>query len=323
MSNTERRRFLSTSDWYNFLAAVQSGDVPPDTDLGAMRRVVYRDIEQIRQRPLLVYAVRFTDAPVVGPTSIDLGDVDGFTDLIDATTKSATAVDVLVHSPGGSPEATERIVSILRNRFAKDVQFLVPHSAYSAATMLVLSGNQVILHPSATLGPIDPQVNGMPARSIRRGFEKIRELLRNEGPEALPAYLPLIEKHSIEILEICDDSLKLSKELVTEWLAKYMFAGVENSDVINRAVEFFSDYDTHKTHSRPLMFDKLDPLGLKITIAESPLRELMREAYILLNGFFTITEFVKVFEDSSGLSWGRRVHAVAVQQPQERVDAQF
>src|SRR5258706_219264 len=130
-----------------------------------------------------------------------------------ASTTTVRIGDVLIHSPGGSPEATERIVALLRSRFRADVQFLVPHSAYSAATMLVLSGNQIILHPSATLGPIDPQVNGLPARSIRRGFDKIRELLRSEGPEALPAYLPLIEKHSIEILEICDDSLKLSKEL--------------------------------------------------------------------------------------------------------------
>jgi len=223
---------------------------------------------------------------------------------------------VLVHSPGGSPEATERIVSILRNRFEADVQFLVPHSAYSAATMLALSGNQIIMHPSATLGPIDPQVNGIPARSIRRGFEKVRELLEKSGPEALPAYLPLIEKHSLEILEICDDSLKLSKELVTEWLGKYMFAGTEATEAINRAVDFFSDYDTHKTHSRPLMFDKLRGLGLKISIAEPPLRNLMREAYILLNGFFAVTEFVKVFEDSRGLSWGRKVHLLTERQPQ-------
>jgi hypothetical protein len=309
MSNIERRRFLSTGDWYKFLEAVGKGEIPPGTDLGELRRSVYRDIEQLRQRPLLVYAVRL-DGPIA-LISIDNGDVDGFTDLVEAADKSATAVDVLIHSPGGSPEATERIVALLRARFPEDVQFLVPHSAYSAATMLALSGNQIILHPSATLGPIDPQVNGIPARSIRRGFEKIRDLLKAEGPEALPAYLPLIEKHSIEILEICEDSLKLSKELVTEWLGKYMFEGTDAGAVINHAVDFFSDYDTHKTHGRPLMFDKLQKLGLKISIAESPLRELMREAYIVLNGFLTLTSFVKVYENSQGLSWGRQARPIS------------
>jgi hypothetical protein len=301
-----RRRFLSTSDWYNFISELRKAVDPEPVDLNLLRREVYSEIEELRQRPLFAYAVRFVDG-AQGPISIDLGDVDGFTDLIDAVDPRANSVDVLIHSPGGSPEATERIVSLLRARFNDGVHFLVPHSAYSAATMMVLSGNEVILHPSATLGPIDPQVNGIPARSIRRGFDKIRDLLKDEGPEALPAYLPLIEKHSIEILEICEDSLKLSKELVTEWLTRYMFSGTESQETIRHAVDFFSDYDEHKTHSRPLMFEKLQKLNLKISIADTPLRELMREAYILLNGFFTVTPFVKVFENSQGLSWGRQV----------------
>jgi hypothetical protein len=188
--------------------------------------------------------------------------------------------------------------------------------------MLALSGNHVTLHPSATLGPIDPQINGTPARLIRRGFDHVRELLRSEGPEALPAYLPLIEKYSLEVLEICDDSLTLSKELVSEWLARYMFAGEDATDTISRAVDFFSDYDTHKTHSRPLMYDKLRSLDLKISIADGPLRDLMREAYNVLSGFFGLTPFVKVFENAHGLSWGRQFQSIVAAQPSgDRVES--
>jgi len=322
MEPPSRRRFLSTNDWYAFVNDLRK-DPDAALDLRALRRNVYLDIEALRERPLFVYAVKFTDTNPMGPITIDLGDVDGFTDLVDAVAKDSKVVDVLIHSPGGSPEATERIVSMLRGRF-EDVQFLVPHSAYSAATMLALSGNAVILHPSATLGPIDPQINGTPARLIRRGFERVRELLRESGPEALPAYLPLIEKYSLEILEICDDSLTLSKELVTEWLGAYMFAGEASATetTIPRVVEFFSDYDTHKTHSRPLMFDKLKGLGLNISIAESPLRELMREAHIVLSGFFALTHFVKVFENSDSLSWGRQYQLTGPSAPvSERVEA--
>src|SRR4051794_24383501 len=135
MSSETRRRFLSTNDWFKFVADIQKGAIPPDTDLNALRRNVYKDIERERHRPLLVYAVKFVDGPGLGPIQIDLGDVDGFTDLVEGVDENALGVDVLIHSPGGSPEACERVVGILRNRFDKDVQFLVPHSAYSAATM--------------------------------------------------------------------------------------------------------------------------------------------------------------------------------------------
>ena len=110
------------------------------------------------------------------------------------------AVDILIHSPGGRPDATERIVGLLRGKF-REVHFLIPHSAYSAATMLALSGDSITLHPSATLGPIDPQINGTPARSIKRGFEKAKRQIAEEGPATLPAYIPLIEKYTLDLLE--------------------------------------------------------------------------------------------------------------------------
>jgi hypothetical protein len=146
----------------------------------------------------------------------------------------------------------------------------------------------------------------------------VRELLKEEGPEALPAYIPLIEKHSLELLEICDDSLKLSKELATEWLQEFMFAGkTESEALIEEAVEFFSDYDQHKTHARPLTPQKLARFNLRITEAEPALRDLLREAHILINGFFSVTAFVKIYENSSGLSWGRQFQQIFLPQPQQ------
>jgi hypothetical protein len=34
---------------------------------------------------------------------------------------------------------------------------------------------------TGTLGPIDPQINGIPARAIRRAFETLEERLAAEG----------------------------------------------------------------------------------------------------------------------------------------------
>jgi hypothetical protein len=198
--------------------------------------------------------------------------------------------------------------------------------------MLALSGNSVILHPSATLGPIDPQVGVptkegwrfVPAKSIVNGFKKARTTIKKEGPESLPAYIPLIEKYSLDLFELCQDSENLSKELVSSWLKRYMFGAEQNSDrkikratsyKIKKAVSFFSDYDTHKMHSRPLTPEKLREFGLKIEVAGNPLRDLMWEAYILLSGFFSISPFVKLYESMHGVSWGKQFQ-ITMGQPQ-------
>jgi len=305
-------RIKTSQDWNTFI-----GTRPPMSphDLLAMRKACYEDIEKVRNRPLLIYATKFLESTQNSNNSIDLSDIDGFTDLV-RSIKDSDEIDVLLHSPGGRPDATERIVHILRNKF-KRVHFIIPHSAYSAATMLALSGDSITLHPSATLGPIDPQINGIPARSIKKGFEKVKDLLTKEGPEALPAYIPLLEKYSLELLELCEDSEKLSRDLVSDWIRTFMMKGEEvYAGQIKEAVEFFSNYDTHLLHSRPLIFNKIQSLQLKIEQCDNKLGELIWEAYVLINGFFGLTPFVKLYENCHGISWGKIVQPLMIQPPQ-------
>jgi hypothetical protein len=320
MSTSLLKRIKSSQEWNTYTSsepAYLNGE-----NLLKLRHECYSEIETLRGRPLIIYATRFLDALPNTPNSIDISDVDGFTDLVNSI-KTSESVDVLIHSPGGRPDATERIVHILRNKF-KEVHFLVPHSAYSAATMLALSGDTITLHPSATLGPIDPQLNGTPARSIKRGFDKVKEIIKTEGPEALPAYIPLIEKYSLDLLELCDDSEKLSKDLVSDWIKDFMLKGVEVfPGQIADSVEFFSDYDTHLLHSRPLIISKLNNFKLNITTADTHLAELIWEAYININGFFGLTSFVKLYENRHGVSWGKQFQQQIIFQQPNQGQVQF
>ncbi|HMU10934.1 MAG TPA: hypothetical protein PKC54_13060 [Ferruginibacter sp.] len=317
MDNSQQQpriKFKSTQHWQEYLNRLkqEAGGAPININFAANRIACYKEIEILRGRPLLVYATKFVNLnlpplPIAIPNSIEISDIDGFTDLVNTIPTDKKSVDILIHSPGGKPDATERLVILLRQRF-DEVHFLVPHSAYSAATMLALSGNTITLHSSATLGPIDPQINGRPARSIKKGFEKVRDQLKNTGAASLPAYVPLLEKLSLELLEICDDSEALSKELVGEWLRSYMLSTEEYPGQIEQVVDFFSDYDSHKIHSRPLVLSKLKEFKLKIDLAAPDLAELMWDAYIQLDNFFAMTNFVKLYENTYGVSWGRNLN---------------
>lgn len=113
------------------------------------------------------------------PAYIDDSDLTGFSDLIHSI--AGDALDVFIVSNGGSAEAAERIVRLLRGRF-KSIRFLVPSNAYSAATLICFSGDEVVMGAVGTLGPIDPQINGVPARAILRAFENLEARLKTEGP---------------------------------------------------------------------------------------------------------------------------------------------
>ncbi len=106
-------------------------------------------------------------------------------------------------------------------------------------------------------------------------------------------------------------------------MREFMFAGdAAKVNEINEAVDYFSNYDEHKTHARPLTLHKLSRFNLRIKHAEQPLRDLLREAHILIDGFFSVTAFVKIYENSAGLSWGHQFQQVFVPPAQSHTPQQ-
>ncbi|MCH8878017.1 MAG: hypothetical protein IIA89_14560 [Chloroflexi bacterium] len=249
------------------------------------------------------------------PTYIDDGDLTGFSELI--TSVSGKEVDVFIASNGGSPETTERIVRLLRQRFSK-VRFIIPGNAYSAATLLSFSGDEIIMGEHGTLGPIDPQINGVPARAILRAFERIEERLKEEGPRALTAYVPLLAKYDLHTLEICRSAQELSRELAVNFLSKNLLKIPKDDPRIEQIVDFFSDYDIHKSHGRSIDRDQARKVGIdKVSNVEDEkgLADLVRSLYNQYELMFDKTPFYKLFENAYGISWGRQTQMVTIQLP--------
>ncbi|SRR5713226_6886924 len=114
-----------------------------------------REIQSYTSRPLILYAANFIKGGAIPNNSIDDTDITAFSDLVHGI--SPPTLDIILHSPGGLAESAERIVALLREKFT-DIRFIIPHTAYSAATLIALSGNVVLMDDRSALGPIDPQV---------------------------------------------------------------------------------------------------------------------------------------------------------------------
>ena len=69
-------------------------------------------------------------------------------------------VDLFIHSNGGSGTAPWRIVSLIR-QYCKNFTVLVPHHAFSAATLIALGADSILMHRMGCLGPIDPSVSNI------------------------------------------------------------------------------------------------------------------------------------------------------------------
>ena len=118
------------------------------------RRVLFKKIEKIRKRPLITYV---TSTRLNLSSNMATDAIPFIIEQVDKISKKNKEVDFMIISNGGDPIVSLRIISILRKRF-KYITVLVPYVAYSAATVLALGADEIIMHPYSNLGPVDPQL---------------------------------------------------------------------------------------------------------------------------------------------------------------------
>jgi hypothetical protein len=214
-------------------------------------------------------------------------------------------IDVMLHSPGGLVEAVESLVSQLRRRFT-DIRFIVPNFAKSAATMLAMSGNEILMEHDAELGPIDPQMNTIfgphPAESIIEQFDEASvEIMGDQRKVAI--WGPILANLAPSLLVECRHAIELSKTLVTNWLRTYMFAGDASADSkSNAVVSFLSNHAYFKSHARRVTFDDLHELGVKVTdlTLNTRLSNAVREAYCAVDITLSNTMIVRMTANDLG-----------------------
>ncbi len=273
-----------------------------------------RDIEAIRQRPLICYAGNIVRS-AGGSTSIEIGDDVPFSEMLDKIAPDQKGIDIMLASPGGSGQQVHSFVSKMRPRF-DDVAFLIPHMAMSAATIWALSGNDLIMDERGFLGPIDPQVPNregqwVPAQSIFVLIKKIQE----EGADSLkqgiqPAWTNLQILKNIDAKEIGNaiSATNYAVQLASNYLVTYKFRGwmkngapVSQPDkerVARQIADQLSSHDSWKTHSHGIFRDALvAQCKLKFTPVESipGLQRALRRLWALFYWSFEQTDIQKTF----------------------------
>ena len=76
-------------------------------------------------------------------------------------------IDLILHTPGGLVLAAMQIARAVEAHPAK-VTVYVPVYAMSGGTLIALAADEIVLGEFSVLGPIDPQIAGLPAASIVR-----------------------------------------------------------------------------------------------------------------------------------------------------------
>lgn len=290
--------------WSRILDEIKSEPSPGPIDL--VRRKKLKAIFQITGRPIVAYGTACTipnKQLLPQMLSIDPSDVYGFSQIIENL--NGPNLDILLHSPGGIAEAVESIVRVLRNKF-DHIRFIIPSYAKSAATMLALSGNEIIMAPGAELGPIDPQMitrRGIsPAQAILDQFDKATKEIE-ENPRKILIWAPILEQLGPALIVQSENAIKLGKEMVKNFLKWYMFKGEPDAaEKAQSIVDYLSNHNNFKSHGRRVGIDALRRKKVKVINLSSiqVLYNAVIELYCAIDFTFGNTPTSRLIENHYG-----------------------
>ena len=142
-----------------------------------------------------------------------------------AAASSRRRLYVLLTTAGGYIEPVQRIVETFRHHY-RYVAFVIPNHAFSAGTVLAMSGNAIYMDYYSRLGPIDPQVESntgtqVPALGYLNRYERLLDQAR--GDSITPAEIAILLNFDQAELYSFEQARELSITLLEEWLAKHKF----------------------------------------------------------------------------------------------------
>lgn len=125
-------------------------------------------------------------------------------------------IDLFIYSRGGDVSVPWRISCMIRE-FCEEFSVIVPYKAHSAATLISIGADNIVMGPKAELGPVDPSLN-----------------VKGSGPETMPisvedvkSYLSFVKKRAG-----ISDQMALSQNvaIITEKLNPLVIGQIERID---------------------------------------------------------------------------------------------
>ncbi|MCZ0933101.1 MAG: ATP-dependent Clp protease proteolytic subunit [Oligoflexia bacterium] len=210
-------------------------------------------------------------------------------------------LDLILHTPGGEVAATESLIDYLTTMFNFDIEVFVPQIAMSAGTMIACASKQIHMGKQSNLGPIDPQIGGLPAGAILDEFEQAAKEIKKQ-PEKIPLWQVIVSKYHPSLILSCENAIEWSKDIVKRYLKAVMFSDA-SEEYISEIVDNLSDHNQMKAHSKHIGLKEAQKIGLKINPLESDneLQDIVLTIHHTYMHTLNSTPAIKIVENHIGV----------------------
>ncbi|SCX89368.1 SDH family Clp fold serine proteinase [Paracoccus tibetensis] len=305
-------------NWHDILGELHehatTHSVAAQNTLDIVRRKYLRALSDLTGRNVIAYYSGFLTKPGVHGTDINDDDMNAFMSCIHGMER-ARGLDLILHTPGGGIAATEALVHYLRQMFGQNIRAIIPQIAMSAGTMMALSCREVVMGKQSSLGPIDPQLGGIPADIVVKEFQRAYAEIQQD-PVKAHVWAPILNRYTPSFLTQCENAISWSKRFVQEALERNMLADrPDRTQLAEAIVNELSDGMANRAHDKHLSIQHVRDLGIAtIQLEDDP---QLQDAVLTVHHCFSHTmassTAIKIVETHEGRA---NIRHVAQQMPQ-------
>ncbi|MDD5044189.1 MAG: peptidase [Candidatus Omnitrophica bacterium] len=224
-------------------------------------------LEDIRKSTVISYMA--SQNALVGPE--DAGMLVDTIEMILPAARKFERLDLFLHSPGGFLDSAYKIIRICKE-YSNEFNVIVPLAAKSAATVICLGANEIVMTVFAELGPIDPIIQHpykpdvrVPARSIKDFFAFLNSTETEKilvDPQFKTQMSSLLDPYLIGSYQTALNSSKqIAEKLLKENALKSKPTQVD--EAVKKLTEFYY------SHSYVIDRNEAREIGLNVINAES------------------------------------------------------
>ena len=255
-------------DWNQILEKLPT--MRSESTFDVVRRQYLKQLHELTGRNVVIYYSGWLQKPDLPGTEINDEDKNGFMTALHALDHTK-GLDLILHTPGGETGATESIVDYLRLVYSTDIRAFVPQLALSGGTMIACGCKEIYMGKHSSLGPIDPQIGGIPAHGVVMEFDRAFKEIK-EDPDKILVWQPILNKYFPAFIDRCEKAIEMTKGMVIYWLCTGMFANSNEEEALKKSKDTAGkliDYELFKSHDRHLPPDVCkEGIGLNVRFLE-------------------------------------------------------
>lgn len=292
------------ANWGEVLQEIADEQRRAQTSFDTVRRKYLLALAEATGRNVIAYYSGWQSKPGISGTEIRDEDRDGFMRALHGL-DTKKGLDLFLHTPGGGIAATQSIITYLREKFGRDIRAIVPHTAMSGGTIMACSCKEIVMARHSSIGPIDPQIRGIPAQGVLKEFERAYIEIAAD-PQKVAVGAPILAQYTPTFVGNCQNAVTWSETFAREQLADNMFFRQKDAQQkVDSVIQALTAYDEVKLHERQIGYKEARKIGLKIKLLErsQKLQDVVLTVHHCYVHLLSNTPVFKIIENHEGASF--------------------